>query len=265
VQKLAQAMFVALFVVWVSFGTYWQQSSIQPNYNQAVERSHDRTENSGPKIIADERIANYTWWVAAFTCALSVVSAFQIFFLIRADKTARISAESAKQSAEAGITAANAAVKAEQAHVYPIIGYENIVQVVQSRRTTQKTREIRVSYRLKNFGKTPAMIIQAGHELVCAPDPPKGNAGIRSFFEVTKVLGPDGDVSDPPTDCTAYLSPDDAQLVLESKATVWFHGFVRYEDVLGFERHLEYSWWYRGDHSRFGWNYFVGGESKKRA
>jgi hypothetical protein len=49
---------------------------------------------------ADDRIVNYTLWLMIFTGVLAVVSAVQIGFLIRADKTARISAEAAKKSVD---------------------------------------------------------------------------------------------------------------------------------------------------------------------
>jgi hypothetical protein len=45
---------------------------------------------------ADEKVARYTWWLAVLTAVLVIVSGWQGFFLIRADQTARMSAEAAQ-------------------------------------------------------------------------------------------------------------------------------------------------------------------------
>ncbi len=173
----------------------------------------------------------------------------------------------AKKSADAANVIASAAVRAEQAHVYPVVDAQNIVEKLLSWNQTgnpEILRGITVSYYLKNFGKTPATIIQAGHELVHAANPPQDARGINSFLEVVKVLGPDD--STDPKDCSLQnLSADDAGSVLDGKTTIWFHGFVTYQDVItgtDVDRHLEFWWWYNGKLPRFGWYGFQGSESR---
>ncbi len=93
--KAIQACFLALLVAWVAFGSWYSSPYFPPN-TQTVNGSYYGTDNSsasGASPKADDRIAEYTWWVAAFTCVLAVVSSFQIFFLIRANRTAQIAAE----------------------------------------------------------------------------------------------------------------------------------------------------------------------------
>jgi hypothetical protein len=51
----------------------------------------------------DDPVAFYTFVLSIFTGLLAVVSAFQIFFLIRADKTARLSAEAAQTAAKSAM------------------------------------------------------------------------------------------------------------------------------------------------------------------
>jgi hypothetical protein len=267
VRQIVHAIVVALFVAWISFGSWYSwYSSVPPTYKQAIEQSHDRTGNGGAKITPDERIANYTWWVAAFTFALAFVSAFQLFFLTRADKTARIAAEAASLNAKA-------ALRAEQAHVYPIIEDESIVQMVKlwgrSGNSPDSTKDeiqgMGVSYRLKNYGKTPAIIRIAGHELVHAFRPPEDESKIVAFLEVDKILGPEE--STETMVCSLHpqhpFSVADAMSVLRGKTTIWFHGFVTYDDLFGFERHLEFTWWYDGSLGRFGWYSFKGSEKPK--
>jgi ABC-type Fe3+ transport system permease subunit len=63
---------------------------------------------------SNDKITNYTWWLAVLTGALAVVSAIQIGFLIRADNTSRIIANATKAGTDALPTM-------ERAHVYPTI------------------------------------------------------------------------------------------------------------------------------------------------
>ena len=78
-----------------------------------AERSADKSD--APNIVspksAEDRIADYTWWLSAFTLGLAVVSSFQIYFLIRADKTARLMAQTAQRQTEKMGEWANSAEK----------------------------------------------------------------------------------------------------------------------------------------------------------
>jgi uncharacterized protein YpmB len=100
-RRAQKAIWIALFVcLVVGFGSaVWQSSTVSP-YQQAKYDANRATKGRTASIAkpesSDERIADYTWWVAAFTLCLAFVSAFQIFFLIRADQTARIMAETAQ-------------------------------------------------------------------------------------------------------------------------------------------------------------------------
>jgi hypothetical protein len=60
----------------------------------------------------DERTADYAAWLSAFTLALVIVSAVQMFFLIRADRTARIIAQAASMSANAARDTAEKMIRA---------------------------------------------------------------------------------------------------------------------------------------------------------
>jgi hypothetical protein len=71
------------------------------NRKKQLQRKKSSAYVAAPEL-AEDRIADYTWWLSAFTLALVVISVSQIFFLTRADKTARTAAEAAK----AGLIAA---------------------------------------------------------------------------------------------------------------------------------------------------------------
>lgn len=67
----------------------------------AQSRANEHTNANVDQRKPDERIADYTLWLERFTGLLAFVGAAQLWFLIRADRTARISADAANVSAKA--------------------------------------------------------------------------------------------------------------------------------------------------------------------
>jgi hypothetical protein len=86
---------------WV--GVFVWQSSQPPNRASETSQHCEGTKSECAKAATDERIADYTWWLALLTGALVTVSAVQGYFLLRSDKTARIAANAADRSARAAI------------------------------------------------------------------------------------------------------------------------------------------------------------------
>jgi hypothetical protein len=84
-------------------------SPLQPPYSTENQQGTKGTYKEAAKVSADDRIADYTEWLAVLTGGRVIVAAIQIGFLIRTDKTARISADAAKQSAHATKESAAAA------------------------------------------------------------------------------------------------------------------------------------------------------------
>src|SRR3954464_13667136 len=86
---------------WV--GIFVWQSSLPPKHASETSQHCEGTKSECAKGATDERIADYTWWLALLTGALVTVSAIQGYFLLRSDKTARIAANAADRSARAAI------------------------------------------------------------------------------------------------------------------------------------------------------------------
>jgi hypothetical protein len=104
--KLRRGVWIGLFVCLVAgWGYIAFHASHKSPHQQAVNQGTRGAKSAPPQGAtpksAEERIADYTWWLGAFTFALVVVSTFQIFFLTRADETARIAANAARDSADA--------------------------------------------------------------------------------------------------------------------------------------------------------------------
>jgi hypothetical protein len=80
---------------------FWQSSP--PNHASEASQTCQGTKSECAKATTDERIADYTWWLAVLTAALVTVSAGQGYFVLRSDKTARLAATAADLSARAAI------------------------------------------------------------------------------------------------------------------------------------------------------------------
>jgi hypothetical protein len=230
---IAQGLLVLLFVGWVTFGSW---HSLPPPHQQTVSQSGYASQHTRPSIGAEERIADYTWWLAAFTCALVVVSAFQISFLFRADKTARITAEAAQKAAQATI-GANAP--------WMTVGAMSLYEPGQPYGLHSFTIKInppippehsQVGIQFGNFGKTPAfptahcVMPFVGHRLPATPvyDPiipmPSGD-----------VIPPEGYVVHHVRNQFIILTNEQraAMQNIETNHQLWVYGLLRYTDVFG--------------------------------
>jgi hypothetical protein len=128
---------LACVVAWCLVESALSPSQQQEKYNYSTKN----TEKKAADISTGERLAAYTLWLAIFTGLLVVISGVQGYFLLRADKTARITANAAKLSAEAAIGVELPKLfvkKIELIRVEPTFG----------------TVEITIT----NYGRTPAFV-----------------------------------------------------------------------------------------------------------
>jgi hypothetical protein len=101
---------------------------------------------------ADDRIAKYTRWLAILTGGLVVANIIQFFFLYRADQTARISAETARKSAEHIPRVERAYLHGGGAPIGTVAWTENGV--------TKNFPTFRLD--INNHGKTPGELLEYG-------------------------------------------------------------------------------------------------------
>jgi len=198
-----------------------------PQQSAAVERADQSTKSDSSKITIpkspDERIADYTWWLGAFTFALVVVSSVQILFLIRTDKTARITAEAAKLSA-------GAAVAADLPHVFisEIILVENKDAV-----WPEPLRSPFIKLEFKNYGRTPAFLVQQSVNITTAKALP--DSGVySSMFEFPPGVAIERDA----VRSNTFLAEHGNDLntiadILERRTSLWIYGYINYQDFLG--------------------------------
>jgi hypothetical protein len=93
---------VFLAVAIFAMGFLFASSVFPPNAKpETAAQEHSKQEAS--KASTDERIAEYTWWLAVLTGGLVFVAVGQGVFIARSDKTARIAATAADLSARAAV------------------------------------------------------------------------------------------------------------------------------------------------------------------
>jgi hypothetical protein len=192
--------------------------------------THASAARQKPKIsfwqrTADDPVAIFTAVLATFTMILAGVSIVQIYFLTKADKTARISADAAKQSAD---VAERSLEQAFAPYVDVKVTPKAAIQrLVGGAIVADFMHDIFAEYTLSNYGQSPAIILEIYQycvRMLGIPDeipfPP-----LQTNLYQTLVVGgmkesgplpipfPNGGISD--------LGPD----------TIWVGLQIRYRDV----------------------------------
>jgi hypothetical protein len=178
------------------------------------------------------RIANYTWALASFTGLLAVVSIIQIGFLLRADRTTRISADAAK-------AAANALPVVERAYVYPIIastdGIDNYIEkavlsvpISDPGNTNIPLKEmLYITFTIKNFGKTPAILRSAYAGFGIHP------IGIDFGLAIPEsILGEMESTSNLMAGLQIGITPQQALNIRAGQTFLLLRGQIHFEDIL---------------------------------
>jgi hypothetical protein len=177
-------------------------------------------------------------WTAIGILAIASFAAILGVFSISHARSTQIAADAAK-------LASQVAVGAERAHLFIHIETENIVSAIsQGSKGAASSKErppaLRLSYALKNHGKTPAMIRELSHGVVVAPDLPENpKYQAVSQFPVD-ILGagektPPIQVVDLPR-----LTSNDIASIEELFNNLWFYGVIVYDDIFGWRRTLEF-------------------------
>ncbi len=110
------------------------------------------------------------------TGGLVLTAVGQGYFLLRSDTTARITAEAAKKSADAGMLSADALIATEGARLLVLLKTRNLFDAATKfafwYRTTDPTSgfstRVAATFEFKNYGKTPATLNEASVSLVCS-------------------------------------------------------------------------------------------------
>jgi hypothetical protein len=182
-------------------------------------------------------VAAFTGVLAIFTFVLAVVSIVQIYFLTKADRTARISSDAAKIAADASMIQAKLATSLEAPKL--------LLQTIQFR-LQHSTFEGKLSSPfydvvVRNFGRGPAIVTEHGFRGVVAKellsDAVWYGEAHRTRLPAGAVVEALGSYTVSPR-LAAIIHRED---ILSIKGDwregelkwLWVHGFVNYLDVIG--------------------------------
>jgi hypothetical protein len=258
-KKLQNAVVIALFACLViGFGIAVWSASQRP-HSPIQYKSSPQKERSADKHTTEERekpeeaLARYTWWLVAFTGVLAGATiglGVGTFGLYRAGEKQIVVA---KKTADAANLNAQAVIEAERARLYVIIEAQTIESEVKRATAPRhppladdvRLQDLVVEYSFRNYGKTPAFILEMGHGAAVTETVPKGRQyTVLVPLPVDYVVGA-GEKTIPmravnmPT-----MSVATAKAIRDMGATFWFHGYVEYDDTFGWRRKFDFVWHY---------------------
>jgi hypothetical protein len=215
-----------------------------------------RVQNAGPQQTPEHQTANkintdsdkaqslwvptdsvglYTLVLAVFTGLLVAVSTGQGYFLLRADKTARI-------AANAAVTQANAIIGAERPYVFFKITKPGLLFAQNAIIIPDPDTNGRLHFELINAGRTPAMleevkgnytVIEGITDAPAPLDPMKDRGRLLPVGTISTVNSPFSQATnlfdeENAPEIRKMMSPN----VWESRR-IFCHGYIRYADAFG--------------------------------
>jgi hypothetical protein len=165
-----------LVIVILIIGPVAPRESHQPNYKLGEAESCEPALHDTPAEVFRLRLqcdpaAYFTLWLAIFSAVLTITTFAQIGFLIRADGTARTSANAAKRSAEAAIAAQRPWIKIDAS--------------ISGSLTDHGVGGLRLPFTvmLQNVGNSPAVNVNVWIALACS-------GGVINYLEAREKITP---------------------------------------------------------------------------
>jgi hypothetical protein len=245
--RIPEILFGALLTVAIFAMGFVVASSMPPPSQQIEKADHPQAANEGAERTAEKQIAYYTKWLAWFTGALVAVSGIQGYFLLRADRTARIAAEAARGSADLGR-------KEYAANRRPRLIVRRIsIDEPRPRGGISTVPCLQIQYVIANIGDNRAYVtdnyanlyfVKSGERLPALP-PFEGERNTIGPME----LG--NGVSKPIIINTSEKGGRFLETKLAHGDRMYFLGYIQYRDDLGNERRTAFCRGYSGKNKRF--------------
>lgn len=224
-----RALFIALLIIAAALILNW----VIPSPNGEIENAYEKcSSDQCHEAVATEAVAEYTKGLDVLTAALVLAAVLQGYFLIQADRTARISAEAARDAADANISAVKTAREIGRAQVRAYLTCEGATFAVE--RDWMVCRPL-----IKNFGQSPASNVEvtasvSSVKVTFAPlVPPKSTVRHSTEFTTGCSAIPAGDSTRALLVWTyADMGPQHDDIASAS-ATFWLIGSVTWLDVFG--------------------------------
>jgi hypothetical protein len=222
---LGALLTVAIFAMGMVFA-----SSVFPPNAKPESATQEYSKQESSKSSTDEKIADYTWWLAVLTGGLVFVAVGQGVFIARSDKTARMTANAAIFSARAAVSMQLPIIVVKTAELVAA-SLDRVTRLAHHHIPPQSCALDTLKFR--NVGLTPALVHEVGLGWRIAkvlPDipsypikmPQTSDATIESQKTFTAVLP------------THYIlvSKDEQNLIKARLADLWVFGYLRYRDIV---------------------------------
>ncbi len=186
-----------------------------------------------------------------FTFILVIVGSLQaiLFFaqlrLIRDSLAPALeAADAAKAAAEAAKLNAQSVIDAERAHLYVVVGRHSLTEMYRTVQpdtpgTDAPLEPPMLTYRFKNYGKTPAILQRVSHA-ICIQKGQSDARDLETRMRPMEIIGA-GEVSEEITlEFKGPFTHGDARSLVEGDTTLLFCGQAIFLDA--FQKHHEISW-----------------------
>jgi hypothetical protein len=229
-------------------GTDQQPLSVKivPSEKTDAEREDEQKHRDSEARLSDSaaQLARFAYGLFLVAIAQLLLFAVQLWFI-------RASFRDAKKAAEAAKLNAEAVIDAERARIFASIEQDTADTIRSAAKHAHSTEKdgntldgsIGLFYGLKNYGKTPAIIKEIGHQLVLAPELAKEHEhSPKNPLPIEQILGPGEQTPRGTLVCSLdrKMTIGEAKEILALKNSLWFYGYVTYDDTFGFGRELRY-------------------------
>jgi hypothetical protein len=255
-QRAAIAL-LALFVLWCG----WQSklSSKGPSTQSQSTAKSDDASAYHPK--------EKNWWndaTADFTLGLIFVGLFQaglfwvqLGFIRESLRDAEKGVKAAQDAADAAKLNAEAVMSAEGAHLYPVVAGNNLYDVFmpiiwypESGQDSDAVPQPTVTFRFKNYGKTPAVLISVMYGIDFYVSPSKLRTMHAEDISFIEVIGPDQETREITVELLgSTFTRGKAKSVREGPGQLLFFGQAIFKDF--FNRQFLCIWECEGDPGGF--------------
>jgi hypothetical protein len=194
--------------------------------------------------------------IAIFTVILGIAT----WFLWRATRnlvedartTGTKQLEVAKIFSNAAREAAENVPIVERAYVYPFIVEENIFAVIRAIREGQDPTSYipQVEFKLKNYGKTVAFILDINGRLSCFSETPVVRDTDDWHINNAVALEPNGTTESFFSDLKPHLTKEEADGIVNGTTKLQFVGWVAIKDVWDDKRWQHFTWTWNHTKSR---------------
>jgi len=255
----AVLVFVAFFGAYSGGAVREPLSAAQQQHDKARYGGQQNPEGKTPKIensdsfwdkTKGDPVAYFTYVLSMFTGVLGTVSIFQLWFLNKSDKTARIAAEAANLSADA-LRRTERGILIEYVQLTHIPGIRAFTDTLYTTavraddHTMDIDVEVYIQFSLKNYGKTPVTIID-----VCAyctiTNTPWATGGLETIDLVLTeyTISPQDSSGTMRFRKTLVVSQSERAALKSGALHIFFIGLFTYNDVFGVLNSRQFAWIY---------------------